>query len=285
MDLSILPQTLLNGVILAGIYVLVAMGITLVFAIMQIPNFVHGEFLMIGAVATYFLVTFGLSYPFAILVAMVFVALLGVMVERIFFKPFRGDHLPVIIICLGLIAIIQSSAFMVFGTEVRMVPVYFQGVVSLGNVATSVERLVIVIAAVILITVLYYFVRYMKIGRAMRAVQQNPEGAALQGININAVSSTAMAIGSGLAGAAGALLAPVFFVTPTMGSDYLLKGFIVVIIGGMGSISGVILGGIALGLIDAIAVAYLGSSLGNIIGFVLLIVIIMVKPKGILGRD
>lgn len=285
MDLGILPQTLLNGVILAGIYVLVAMGITLVFAIMHIPNFVHGEFLMMGAVATYFLVTAGLSYPFAIVLAMGLVALLGILIERVLFKPFRGDHLPVIIICLGLISIIESGAFMVFGTEVRMVPVYFQGIVSFGGVATSVERLMIVVAAIVLITMLYYFVRYMKIGRAMRAVQQNAEGAALQGININAVSSTAMAIGSGLAAAAGALLAPVFFVTPTMGSDYLLKGFIVVIIGGMGSISGAIVGGVTLGLIDAIAVVYLGSSLGNIIGFVLLMIVIMVKPKGILGHD
>ena len=191
---------------------------------------------------------------------------------------------PTLVALLALTTLLKSSAYLVFGVLDKDVPTVFPGVIHALGVDVSVERLIIVPIVAVMVVALHLFMQYTKTGQAMRAIEQDKEAAALQGVNVNRINALAFGLGFALAAAAGALMAPVFAVTPSMGELPLLKAFIIIILGGLGSIPGAILGGVILGLIDGIMATALGFELAFLLSFVLIILILMVRPQGLLGH-
>jgi branched-chain amino acid transport system permease protein len=281
---SVLVQALLNGFGLAMAYVLVALGLTLIFSILEIINFAHGEFYMLGAFVTYFVFSVGgMPYPVALAASIVAVGVAGFVAERLVFRHLRGKTLNAFIVSLGLLWVMQAAAQLGFGVLDKSVPSAFSGIVRAGGVIISVERLAVTLAAVALIVGLYCFLEFTRVGRAMRATAQDADGAALQGVNIELISALGFALGCALAGASGALLAPVFSVSPTMGALPVVKAFIIIIVGGMGSLPGAVLGGILLGAVEGVGTLFLSSAAVNMLGFLMVIAILLLRPRGLFG--
>ena len=284
MSIELLIQSALNGFGLAVVYILVALGLTLIFSILDIINFAHGEFYMLGGFVTYYtFAVFGLNYFLALLLAVLAVGAAGVVAERIVFRRLRGKTLNGFIVSLGLLWVLQASAQLAFGVLDKAVPSAVSGVVRVFGVVISRERLVVIVTAVALMAALYAFLAFTRAGRAMRAVAQDADAAALQGVNIEAASALGFGIGCALAGAAGALLAPVFAVSPTMGALPVVKAFIIIIVGGMGSLPGAVLGGLLLGAVDGIGTLFMSSAAVNMLGFLVVIAVLLVRPRGLFG--
>jgi branched-chain amino acid transport system permease protein len=283
-SIDLLIQALLNGFGLAMVYVLVALGLTLIFSILEIINFAHGEFYMLGGYVTYYAYAlFGLNYFATLGLAILTVGLAGVVAERLIFRDLRGKALNAFIVSLGLLWVMQAGAQLSFGVLDKPVPSAFSGIVRVLGLIISVERLVVTLCAVVLIVALYIFLRLSRPGRAMRAVAQDADAAALQGVNIEAVSALGFGVGCALAGGAGGLLAPVFAVSPAMGALPVVKAFIIIIVGGMGSLPGAVLGGLLLGGVEGLGSLFMGSAAVNILGFLMVIVVLLVRPRGLVG--
>ena len=284
MPIELYVQALLNGFGLAIVYILVALGLTLIFSILEIINFAHGEFYMLGGFVTYY--TFGvvgLPYLAALCLAVLAVGAIGIVAERLVFRHLRGKTLNAFIVSLGLLWVLQASAQLAFGVLDKSVPSAVSGIVRVGGVIVTRERLLVIVTAVALIVALYTFLKATRTGQAMRAAAQDADAAALQGVNIELVSMLGFGIGCALAGAAGALLAPVFAVSPTMGALPVVKAFIIIILGGMGSLPGAVLGGLVLGAVEGVGTLYMSSAAVNMLGFLMVIAILLVRPRGLLG--
>jgi branched-chain amino acid transport system permease protein len=206
-----------------------------------------------------------------------------VVAERLVFRHLRGKTLNAFIVSLGLLWVLQSTAQLSFGVLDKSVPSAVSGIVRVGGVIVSRERLVVILIAVALIVGLYLFLKFTRTGQAMRAVAQDADAAALQGVNIELVSALGFGIGCALAGAAGALLAPIFAVSPTMGALPVVKAFIIIIVGGMGSLPGAVLGGLLLGAVEGVGILFMSSAAVNILGFLMVIAILLLRPRGLLG--
>ena len=284
MPIELLVQALLNGFGLAVVYILVALGLTLIFSILEVINFAHGEFYMLGGFAAYYLSAVGgLNYVATLVLAMLLVGLAGVVAERLVFRHLRGKTLNAFIVSLGLLWVLQATAQLSFGVLDKSVPSAVSGIVRLGGVIVSRERMFVILTAVGLIVGLYLFLKFTRTGQAMRAVAQDAEAAALQGVNIELTSALGFGIGCALAGAAGALLAPIFAVSPTMGALPVVKAFIIIIVGGMGSLPGAVLGGLLLGAVEGVGTLFMSSAAVNILGFLMVIAILLLRPRGLLG--
>jgi branched-chain amino acid transport system permease protein len=284
MPFDLLVQALLNGFGLAIVYILVALGLTLIFSILEVINFAHGEFYMLGGFAAYYLSAVGgLNYVATLVLAMLLVGLAGVVAERLVFRHLRGKTLNAFIVSLGLLWVLQATAQLSFGVLDKSVPSAVSGIVRVGGVIVSRERLFVILTAVALITGLYLFLKFTRMGQAMRAVAQDADAAALQGVNIELTSALGFGIGCALAGAAGALLAPIFAVSPTMGALPVVKAFIIIIVGGMGSLPGAVLGGLLLGAVEGVGTLFMSSAAVNILGFLMVIAILLLRPRGLLG--
>jgi branched-chain amino acid transport system permease protein len=282
--IELLVQALLNGFGLAVVYVLVALGLTLIFSILEVINFAHGEFYMLGGFAAYYLfVVGGLNYVATLVLAVLLVGLAGVVAERLVFRHLRGKTLNAFIVSLGLLWVLQATAQLSFGVLDKSVPSAVSGIVRVGGVIVSRERLFVMLTAVALIVGLYLFLKFTRTGQAMRAVAQDADAAALQGVNIELVSALGFGIGCALAGAAGALLAPIFAVSPTMGALPVVKAFIIIIVGGMGSLPGAVLGGLLLGAVEGVGTLFMSSAAVNILGFLMVIAILLLRPRGLAG--
>jgi branched-chain amino acid transport system permease protein len=283
-SVELLVQALLNGFGLAMVYVLVALGLTLIFSILEIINFAHGEFYMLGGYVTYYVfAVFGLDYFATLGLAILAVGLAGVVAERLIFRHLRGKTLNAFIVSLGLLWVMQASAQLSFGVLDKPVPSAFSGIVRAFGLVISVERLVVSLAAVVLIAALYLFLRWSRPGRAMRAVAQDADAAALQGVDIELIAALGFGIGCALAGGAGGLLAPVFAVSPAMGALPVVKAFIIIIIGGMGSLPGAVVGGLLLGSVEGLGSLFMGSAAVNVLGFLVVILVLLVRPRGLFG--
>ncbi|MBN1320620.1 MAG: branched-chain amino acid ABC transporter permease [Thermoleophilia bacterium] len=286
MDESNVLQGVLNGLTCAGWYVLVAVGLSLVLSIMNIVQLSHGEIYMIGSyVVYYFCVNLGISFYLAFVIAVLASGILGIVLERIFFRPFRGKPDQALVLSIGLILVFQNIVLAIAGGTPKSYSSPFESVVKIGSLALSAERLVIIIAGFVLIGALFLFIRFAKNGQAMLAISQDREGAALQGININRLSAIAMFVGCALAGVAGGLVGALFTLTPTMGATVLMKGIAVIILGGLGSISGAVLGGLIIGLIDGLVPVVTSSYMASLIGFAIVILILLFRPRGLWGHE
>jgi branched-chain amino acid transport system permease protein len=283
---DILLQSILNGFSSAGIYVLVALGLTLVLSIMNIVQLSHGEIYMIGAYGVYYLgVTIGLNFLLALAVSTLLVGGFGILLERLCFRPFRGQPERAMIVSIGLILILQNVVLSIAGGSPRKIESPFPGVMQIMGTSISWERLSIVVIGFALVAALFLFVRMTKTGQAMLAISQDRIGAALQGININRISAVAMFMGCALAAIAGALVGALFSILPTMGSFALMKGIAVIILGGLGSIPGAVVGGLIIGLIDGIIPALATTYVAGLIGFATIIIILLFRPQGIWGHE
>lgn len=285
MDLQLGGQIVVNGLVLSSTYILLGLGIGCVFSILRVVSFAHGEIYMLGAYVTWLLITWaGMHYLIVLPLAIVVVFLFGLALERVLWHPILDKPMACIIMSLGLLFILQGGAAVVFGEKEKSLVTQFPGVLDMAGVYLSVERLVVVgISAVIILGVLF-FLQSHKQGQAMRAVTANPEVAALQGIPVHRVQMLGFGVTCALAGAGGGLAATIFSLSPTMGLAPLFKAFIVVVLGGLGSIPGVIVAGFAMGYIDAIGLTLLGR-IASLLGFVIFVLVLLIRPKGIMGYE
>lgn len=284
MTFTFFVQVFVNGLMLGLTYVLIASGFSLIYGIMRLLNFAHGEFYMLGAFATYLLCErLGLNYFMALVLSMVIIAILGILVYRFFFRPFRDQHDPSLVIALGIAMLTGGLALLVFGEKDKSISPVFPGVIKVLGATLSMERIVVILMAIILMIALTLYIKFSKTGQAMRAVAQDREAAALQGIGVDSTFTLCMAISSALAGAAGALLAPLFFVNPFLGMHAVLKALVVVVIGGLGSIPGAIAGGLLLGFVESFGNTFLGD-VTEILGFVMVMLVLLFRPQGLFGH-
>lgn len=286
MDWSILiAQATVNGLVVGLLYLLMAVGFTLVFGVMRIVNFAHGEFYMLGAFAAYFL-TANLPLPFfaTLIITFAGAVIFGACVEWLILKPFRNDELNGMIATIGIAMILQNLALMFFGPDPHSMPAIVRGVTRLGDIVIPTSRLYVVAFALVALVLLYIFLKHSRPGRALRAVVEDFEIASIQGIRSRIYYPLGFGLGVGLAAAAGSLMAPLFSVSPFVGAAPLLKAFIVVILGGLGSIPGAAVAGLALGLVESYSSLFFSTSTADMLIFVLVIVMLVVRPRGILGK-
>lgn len=285
--MQIFVQQLANGIMSGAIYAILALGLTIIYGVMQLPDFAMGHKAMLGAYVAFFAFTLvQQNYWLALIIAMAVLALVGVATERIVFRPLKNAP-PVngFIAAFGLMMVMESFALNAWGATYRQIEVdYLSQAISIWGINLTVQRLVIVICAVGLIIVLDGFMRYTKVGQAVRAVSQEPEGALLMGIDVNRISMFTLALGSALGAAAGVLIAPISMVYPTMGTLLVIKAFVVVVLGGMGNIPGAIVGSFLLGLLEALGGAYITPDYKDVLAFGVLIVILAFRPRGLFGR-
>ncbi|RRJ26498.1 branched-chain amino acid ABC transporter permease [Lachnoanaerobaculum gingivalis] len=281
-------EQLINGLRTGSIYALIAIGYTMVYGIAKMINFAHGDIIMVGAYALYFSISvLGLPVPVALLLTVIVCSVLGVLIEKIAYKPLRkAQPLAVLITAIGMSFFLQSSSLLIFGST----PIPFQSVIpneniKVGPVTISSITLVTLIVTAVAMILLTLFINKTKLGSAMRAVSEDKGAAELMGINVNSTISMTFAIGSALAAVAGILYISQYqSMKPTLGALPGIKAFVAAVLGGIGSIPGAMLGGILLGLIESVSKAYISTELADAIVFGVLIVVLLFRPSGLLGK-
>jgi branched-chain amino acid transport system permease protein len=263
-----------------------ALGLTLIYGILHIPNFAHGNKYMLGAFISLTLVSlFKINYWLAILLSMVVLALIGLLVERYIYLPLRDQpHINSFIAAIGLLLLLEGIAFAIWGGEWHRFPFAYRQNLSFFGITITLHRLLVIVAAAVLILLLQLFIKKTTLGWTIEAVAQDREGAQLVGINVQWVSGMAFAIGTALAAAASSLIAPVYLVYPAMGSLPLIKAFVVIILGGMGSLPGAVIGGYLLGLIESLAGGYISMIYADLFAFAVLVIVLAIKPTGLFGK-
>lgn len=284
--MTLFLQQLVNGIALGSVYSLVALGLTLVFGVLRVPNFAHGALYMVGAYVTYVLLTsYGVPYVAAIAASAVVLALVGVLLERLVFHPLRDmPHTHAMIGAIGVLLFLTSGAQILFGADFRQLPTPFEGEVGLFGLGVTQQRLVVILASVAVMAGLYYFLKKTVPGQTIEAIEQDRVGAALVGIDAGRVSMMTFAISAALAAVAASLIAPINLVYPTMGDVVNLKAFAIVILGGMGSVPGAIVGGFALALAETFGATYVSSDFGDLVGFLFLVIVLAVRPTGLFSK-
>ena len=287
-----LAQQLANGLVLGSIYALSALGFTLIFGAARVVNFAYGELLMMGAFFTLSVMTYsGLPFFAALPIAMVGAALLSVILFVFALRPLmRGAYtslrgeLQVILVTLGLLYILREAAVVIWGTAPRQMEMGVTGVVMIGDVVMTNQRLIVIAIMIALVAGLYWLLYHTRIGKALRAVAQNRDGALAIGLNTDRIIAFVFAVSGAMACAAGSLLGALYAVEPAMGGAPLLKAFVIVIFGGLGSVPGAIAGGLAIGLVENLAGAYISFALKDVFTFLLLIAVLLFRPAGLFGR-
>ncbi len=285
--MSGLIETLLWGVVNGCIYILLATGLNIIFGVMKLVNFAHGQLLMLGAYVAFVAVTvFGLNAYLSILVAMVTIALIGAGLERLTFRRVLGtDKLNEIFVSLGLIYVFENAAVLLWGHKLKQITSPFQGVgLSLGDISISYDLLLAILVVTVILVALFILIKKTKIGLAMRATSQRSETSMLMGVNIEKVYLFTFALGAALAGAAGALYGIIFPFDPSIGALPTIKAFAIIMLGGLGSIPGAVIGGLLYGIAENTAVYFLGGIWQDAIAFALLIIVLVIRPTGLFGE-
>ena len=286
---AVLLQQLVNGVTIGVVYALIAIGLTLVFGILDVINFAHGELYMLGAFLTYGLtVGLGLDYFVALALTIVGVGAAGWLAERLAVRPLKGRHMfTVVLSTLGLSIFLQNGALLWWGPDPREIDLAWGGrPVVVGGIVITHLRLAMLGLGALLIGALTWFIRRTRWGMAMRAVARNRDAAALMGIPVDRVYAITFAVAAAIAGVAGGLLGAMFTIEPTMGEWAVVKAFCVVIMGGMGNVPGAVIGGIILGVAESLGAGFLpgGTSYKDGIGYAILILVLLYRPQGLFGR-
>ncbi len=284
--LTVFLQQILNGLVLGGSYALIALGLTMIFGILEVINFAHGEIYMIGAFMTlYFTTLLGVPFLLAIPISMVVVALLGLMIQRVVFRPIIGK--PMIngmLISFGLSVFLMNLSILLFKADPRSLESGYAHVnIRFLGLQITLERLLAIIVAIILVSLLYLFIQRTKIGIAMRAVAEDREAAQAVGVNIARIYLLTFAIGCALAASAGSIAGAIFFVSPIMGWTPAIKSFVVVILGGFGNVTGAILASLILGIVESLGGGYISYAYKDAYAFVILLLAFLLKPEGLLG--
>ncbi len=283
-------SNLINGISLGSVYAIIALGYTMVYGIAKMLNFAHGDVIMVGAYISFCSTTY-LNLPpvVSLLIAMVVCTVLGVVIEALAYKPLRkASSLAVLITAIGVSYFLQNAALLIWGSA----PKSFSSIVKMdalslfdGQLIITAETIVTVAACIVIMIALTLFTKKSKMGKAMRAVSEDKDAAELMGINVNVTISVTFAIGSALAAVAGVLLCSSYpLLLPTTGSMPGIKAFTAAVFGGIGSIPGAMIGGILLGIIEIFSKSYISTNLSDAIVFAVLIIVLLVKPTGILGK-
>jgi len=291
LDATVFLQTLTNTIVLGSIYSLIAIGLSMVFSIMRITNFAHGQMYMLGGYVFYFVYAqwgptghLGLDFLLGLIIAGMTLAMGGVVLERIIFRPLKGEDLATMVVGLGLLMFFECTALLAWGPTARYVPDVMPGVVNFLGVTVPRLRLLVMGVALGIVVVLFLFLKHAKFGQAMRAVAEDPVAAALQGIDSARMNSIGFAVGSGLAAVAGGLLLPLTYVTPFVGGSMVLKAFTMVILGGLGSIPGAVAGAYLVGVSESFGYTFFGE-VAALFSFALIIAVLIIRPRGLFGRD
>ncbi|WP_273402227.1 branched-chain amino acid ABC transporter permease [Traorella massiliensis] len=287
--MTVFFQQLINGLSLGSIYALIALGYTMVYGIIKLINFAHGDIYMLGAYFGFLAITYlHVGFFPAILISMALCAILGVVIERIAYKPLRNaTRIAALITAIGVSYFLEAGTQQVMGTSVRAFPqVLNNQVFDIAGLRITEQQIYIFVTTIVLMLILQFIVKKTKIGRAMRAVSTDSDAARLMGINVDATISITFAIGSALAGAAGVLVGIYYSsINPLMGMLPGIKAFIAAVFGGIGIIPGAMFGGFFIGICEAIVSGYGGSLFKDAVVYIILIVILVIKPAGLLGKN
>ncbi len=283
-----MEQVIVNGVVLSANYALIALGITLIFSIMNLLNFAHGQMFMIGGFMVYYVYgVWGMPYVLGLLTAAVVVGLIGVLFEVVFFRRVvrvatREENS--MLLAVGTALLLENLALFAFGEKQRGVPPVITGVYRIGDAYLPAGRLLVVLLSLALIVALLLFVQYTRPGRAMRALAQDKEATYLMGVDVGRISALGFGLGAALAGLAGGLLVTISAVNAGVGTVTSIKAFIMIMIGGAGVVSGAILGGFALGFAEAVGYEVFPGSITYLLIFIGMILFLIVRPQGMMGK-
>jgi branched-chain amino acid transport system permease protein len=289
MDIFVLIQTTISGILVGGLYALIAVGMTLIFGVMRVVNLAHGEFLMIGMYVCYSLFTrWGIDPYASILFSVPLLFVLGSLIQNFLISPVIRAKAPEenqILLTAGIGLVLTNVALLIFS------PNYYTVLTSYSNATVTVQKICLSLPLLwdFLVSIgttglLYLFVMKTDLGASIRAVAQNPDSARLMGINTDRIMNVTFGIGCALVGAAGSLLMPLYYVFPSIGGLFTLKAFIVVVLGGMGSALGALVGGITLGVVESLGATYISSGLKDVLGFVIFLLVLILKPSGLVGK-
>ena len=279
-------QQALNGLAIGAVYTLIALGLTVVFGILGIAHFAHGSVAMFGGYLTFvFTERLGLPFFAAMGLAMVAGAVMGLLIERLAYRPVRdAPHINAFIIALGLTMMIEGMNLLLFGADQVVIQTPYRGVFNVAGIAIAQLRVLVILTACVLIGVIALLISRTKTGKSIRAVAQNRQAAVLMGVNVSMVSLVVFAISSALGVSAGALIGALLAIAPGVGEGLAVKGFAVLILGGLGSIPGAIVGGLILGVSEAMAAGFISSAYKDVIAFLVMIVVLLFRPEGLLGK-
>jgi len=286
--MAIFVQALISGILIGGVYALIGIGLTIIFGVMRIINFAHGELLMIGMYATYYLFTLLHVDPFlSIIITIPLMFLFGALLQKVFIHRVLGA-LPQnqILWTIGLGLIMSNSVMLAFTSDYKILTTkYSSSSVKILGISISVPLVISFVITVAITATLSWFLLKTNTGQAIRATAQDREAATLMGINVRRMAIIAFGLGSALAGTAGALIAPTYYIFPQVGSIFTLKAFVITVLGGMGSVIGAMLGGVLIGMAESIGGLYFGAGWKDVVVFVLFLLVLLFKPAGLLGKS
>jgi branched-chain amino acid transport system permease protein len=284
---AIMTQIILQGMVRGSMYALMGCGLSLIFGIMGVKNFSHGEFFMLGTYMMFFVAAIlGLPFFLGIVAAAAGLFLFGMLVERTLISTLRHRAgrdwlLDAFVLTIGLQVVLQNLALIVFGSRRRGVTQLVEGSIQFGTINITLERLMILVLAATAVALLWAFIKFTRTGKAIRATGQDPEAAQTLGIDVNRVYTYTFGLGAALAGIAGALLISIFPAFPTVGFEPVIKSIAVVILGGLGNVPGAIVAGLLLGIIEAYSLFFFAAGWQNVITAILVVIILIVRPQGL----
>jgi branched-chain amino acid transport system permease protein len=286
--MSIFFQALISGILIGGVYALIGIGLTIIFGVMRVINFAHGDIQMVGMYITFFLFTLMHVDPFvSILITGPLMFLFGAIMQRVFINRVLGA-LPQnqILLTIGLGLVMSNSVMLAFTSDYRILTTtYSSSSVKIAGISVSSPLVISFVITAAITAALYWFLLKTDTGQAIRATAQDREAATLMGINVSRMSVIAFGLGAALAGAAGALISPTYYIFPQVGSTFTLKAFVITVLGGMGSVIGATLGGVLIGVAESIGGVYFGAGWKEVVVFVLFLLVLLFKPSGLLGKS
>jgi branched-chain amino acid transport system permease protein len=286
--MEIFVQSLISGILIGGVYALIGIGLTIIFGVMRVINFAHGDILMVGMYGTYYLFALGKVDPFlSILITIPLMFLFGAALQKLFINRILGA-LPQnqILLTIGLGLIMSNTVMLAFTSDYKILTTtYSSSSMSIFGISVSTPLVISFAITAVITAALYWFLLKTDTGQAIRATAQDREAARLMGINVKRMSMIAFGLGAALAGTAGALISPTYYIFPQVGSAFTLKAFVITVLGGMGSIVGATLGGVLIGVAESVGGVYFGSGWKEVVVFVLFLLVLLFKPSGLFGKS
>jgi len=286
--MTVLLQSLISGILIGGVYALIGIGLTIIFGVMRVINFAHGDIMMIGMYMTYSLFTlFGIDPFVAIAITIPLMFLFGAFLQKVFINRMQGA-LPQnqILLTIGLGMIMSNTMMLVYTSDYKILTTdYSSSSISVAGISISTPLAISFLITAAITAMLYWFLLKTDTGQAIRATAQDREAAQLMGINVKWMSILAFGMGSALAGTAGALISPTYYIFPQIGSTFTLKAFVITVLGGMGSIVGATIGGVIIGVAESVSAVYISSGWKDVVVFVLFLLVLLFKPAGLMGKS
>lgn len=286
--MEIFIQSMISGILVGGVYALIGIGLTIIFGVMRVINFAHGDLLMLGMYGTYYLFTIGNVDPFlSILITMPLMFLVGAVLQKVLINRILGA-LPQnqILLTIGLGLIMSNTVMLAFTSDYKILSTsYSSSSTTILGISISTPLVISFLITGVITAALYWFLLKTDTGQAIRATAQDREAARLMGINVKRMSIIAFGLGASLAATAGALISPTYYIFPQVGSSFTLKAFVITVLGGMGSIVGATLGGILIGVAESVGGVYIGSGWKEVVVFVLFLLVLLFKPSGLFGKS